>query len=143
MLLHYYKCKDAGGGIEYTGIGHHRESMAKDVGVPGAYDYGPQRSSWVCSLITNWMGDNAFLKRLRSEMRGFNIMGDTQWIKGKVSKKYTKDGYALVDIDICGENQYGKITTPGLATVMLPSKNLENRRIIDGRDLDLGLPVVR
>jgi acyl dehydratase len=38
---HFFRNPEAGGGIEYTGIGHHRESTAKEVGVPGVYDYGP------------------------------------------------------------------------------------------------------
>ena len=36
-------------------------STAKEVGVPGVYDYGPQRSAWMASLVTNWMGDAGFL----------------------------------------------------------------------------------
>ena len=77
------------------------------------------------SLVTNWMGDAAFLKRVRTEMRRFNTMGDSTWCKGKVVRKYMKDGYALVDIEICGENQRGEMTTPGLATVILPSRDVE------------------
>ncbi|MFI0474674.1 hypothetical protein ACGLWX_18355, partial [Halomonas sp. HMF6819] len=90
---------EAGGGVEYTGIGHHRESVAKEVGVPGTYDYGPQRSAWMCSLVTNWMGDAGFLKRVRTEMRRFNIVGDTTWCTGKVTRKYVKDNTGLVDIE--------------------------------------------
>ena len=56
---HYIR--EQGGGIEYTGIGHHREDFAKEVGVPGMYDYLPQRVCWMGSLITNWMGDDAFM----------------------------------------------------------------------------------
>jgi acyl dehydratase len=140
---HFFRNPEAGGGIEYTGIGHHRESTAKEVGVPGVYDYGPQRSSWMASLVTNWMGDAAFLKRVRTQMRGFNIMGDCTWCRGKVTKKYVKDGFALVDIEIRGENQRGEMTTPGMATVLLPSLNPEHRVFFDGRDCDLDLPVVR
>src|ERR1700756_1065631 len=113
---HFFRNPEAGGGIEYTGIGHHRESVAKEVGVPGTYDYGPQRSAWMCSLVTNWMGDAAFLKRVRTEMRRFNIVGDTTWCRGTVTNKYEKDGFALVDIEIKGENQRKEVTTPGLAT---------------------------
>ena len=47
---HFFRNPEAGGGVEYTGIGHHRESVAKEVGVPGTYDYGPQRSAWMCTL---------------------------------------------------------------------------------------------
>lgn len=140
---HFFRNPEAGGGIEYSGIGHHRESVAKDVGVPGIYDYGPQRSSWICSLVTNWMGDAAFLKRVRTEMRRFNTIGDCTWCKGKVTRKYVKDGYALVDLEIWGENQRGEVTTPGLATVVLPSKDPSIPVFFDGANLDLDLPVVR
>ncbi len=140
---HFFRNPEAGGGIEYTGIGHHRESTAKEVGVPGVYDYGPQRSSWMASLVTNWMGDAGFLKRVRTQMRGFNIMGDCTWARGKVTRKYIKDGNALVDIEIRGENQRGELTTPGLATVLLPSLNPQHNVFFDGRNCDLELPVVR
>ncbi len=140
---HFFRNPEAGGGIEYTGIGHHRESIAKEVGVPGTYDYGPQRSSWMASLVTNWMGDSAFLKRVRTEMRRFNTMGDCTWCKGRVSRKYIKDKHALVDIEITGENQRGELTTPGLATVILPSRNIELPVFFDGSALDLELLVVR
>ncbi|MFM5908499.1 MAG: MaoC family dehydratase N-terminal domain-containing protein [Novosphingobium sp.] len=140
---HFFRNPEAGGGIEYTGIGHHRESTAKEVGVPGVYDYGPQRSSWMASLVTNWMGDAGFLKRVRTQMRGFNIMGDCTWARGKVTRKYVKDGNALVDIEIRGENQRGELTTPGLATVLLPSLNPQHNVFFDGRGCDLELPVVR
>lgn len=140
---HFFRNPEAGGGVEYTGIGHHRESVAKEVGVPGTYDYGPQRSSWMASLITNWMGDAGFLKRVRTEMRRFNIMGDTTFCKGKVVRKYVKDKTGLVDIEIAAENQRGEVTTPGIATVALPSRDVSLPAFIDGASCDLELPVVR
>jgi acyl dehydratase len=140
---HYFRNPEAGAGIEYSGIGHHRESVAKSVGVPGTYDYGPQRTAWLCSLVTNWMGDAAFVKRLRADMRRFNIVGDTTWCKGKVTRKYHKDGYALVDLEIWTENQRGELTAPGLATVALPSRDPSTPPLIDGRAIDLELPLVR
>ncbi|MBI4182369.1 MAG: MaoC family dehydratase N-terminal domain-containing protein [Proteobacteria bacterium] len=140
---HYIRNPEAGGGIEYTGIGHHRESFAQQVGVPGMYDYLPQRVCWLGSLVTNWMGDDAMLKRLRVEARRFNIQGDTQFIRGKIGRKYVKDRFALVDIDIQGVNQRGEVTTPGLATVILPSTDIGTRIPTEGPGLDLELPVVR
>jgi hypothetical protein len=140
---HFFRNPEAGGGTEYTGIGHHRESVAKDVGVPGTYDYGPQRSAWMCSLVTNWMGDAGVLKRVRSEMRRFNIMGDTQFCKGKVLKKYIKDQAPLVDIEIDAENQRGEVTTLGMATVALPSRDVSLPVFIDGSTCDLELPILR
>lgn len=136
---HFFRNPEAGGGVEYTGIGHHRESVAKEVGVPGVYDYGPQRSSWVASLVTNWMGDAGFLKRVKTELRRFNTMGDTTWCKGKVVRKYIEDGYALVDLDVWAENQRGeKTVTNGAATVILPSKDVNTKMFRDGSGIDLG-----
>lgn len=136
---HFFRNPEAGGGVEYTGIGHHRESVAKEVGVPGTYDYGPQRSAWVATLVTNWMGDAGVLKRIKTELRRFNTMGDTTWCKGKVVKKYVQDGYALVDLDVWAENQRGeKTVTNGGATVMLPSKDIGTKMFRDGSGLDLG-----
>ena len=140
---HYFRNPESSGGIEYTGIGHHRDSVAKQVGVPGTYDYGPQRTAWLASAVTNWMGDDAFLKRLRAELRRFNTMGDTTWCKGRVTSKYVKDGHALVDLEVWCENQRGEVTTPGLATVILPSKDVATLAVLDGSRLDLELPVVR
>jgi hypothetical protein len=111
---HYIRNKEGGGGVEYTGIGHHREDFAKKVGVPGMYDYLPQRASWFVSAITNWMGDDGVIKRIRMEARKFNLQGDTTFINGKVVKKYLKDRCPLVDIEMTGINQSGVLSSPAL-----------------------------
>ena len=87
--------------------------------------------------MTNWMGDDAFLKRLRVEVRRFNVYGDTQFCKGRVARKYIHDGNALVDVDIWTENQRGEITAPGTATVLLPSRDPRNPWFTDGSHLSL------
>lgn len=140
---HYFRNPEHGGALEYTGIGHSNPAVAKNVGVPGGYDYGPQRFSWMGSLVTNWMGDHAFLKRIRGEMRRFNVIGDTTTCSGKVVRKYQKDRYALVDLEIQAVNQRGETTAPGLATVALPSRDINVKTLIDGSDLELELPTVR
>ena len=140
---HYIRNTQAGGGIEYTGIGHHREDFAREVGVPGMYDYLPQRACWFATAVTNWMGDDAVLKRLRMEARMFNCQGDTTFIGGTVVKKYVKDRCALVDIEMKGVNQRGELTSPGFATVMLPSRDISTRIPLDGTVVDLDLPPVR
>lgn len=140
---HYFRSQDAGGGIEYTGIGHHRTTSARQVGAPAAYDYGPARMAWLTTLVTNWMGDAAFLKRVRGEMRRFNLVGDTTWCKGKVTRKYVQDGNALADLEIWAENQRGEISAPGLATVMLPSRDIAHRPVVNGAGFELELPTIR
>ena len=49
----------------------------------------------------------------------------------------------LSDIEIAAVNQRGEVTTPGIATVALPSRDVNLPAFIDGSAIDLELPVVR
>jgi len=71
-------------------------------------------------LITDWMGDAGFLKRLAFEMRRQHRPGDTMVCRGKVTGKEEADGAALVFLHVWAENEREGIATPGEATVVLP-----------------------
>jgi acyl dehydratase len=105
-----------------TELCHMDDKVGRMVGLPAAYDFGVQRVAWLSVLITNWMSDEGFLWKLRGELRRFNLTGDTQWFKGKITRKYCENGKYCVDIDCWAENQRGEITMPGKATVILPSR---------------------
>ena len=96
--------------------------MAAEIGMPAAYDYGSQRGAWAVHLITNWMGDDAWLKKIEVMYRGMNFLGDTTWIKGKVVRKWTEGPEYLADVEIAGINQRKAVTMPGHAIVALPSR---------------------
>ncbi|MFH1485632.1 MAG: MaoC family dehydratase N-terminal domain-containing protein [Chloroflexota bacterium] len=101
---------------------HMQGGVAAQIGLPGAYDYGPQRTCWVAQPATNWMGDDGFLKKFRVEIRRFNFIGDTTWCKGRITRKYIEGTEHLVDCELWAENQRGEITAPGTATIVLPSR---------------------
>ena len=139
---HFFRNPEAGGGIEYTGIGHHRESTAKEVGVPGRLRLRPaalgvdgQRSS-----PTGW-ATPASSSASAPSMRRFNTMGDCTWARGTVTRKYIKDGYALVDIEIKGENQRGETDHAGPRHRRAAVARSEHPVFVDGAGLDLELPV--
>jgi hypothetical protein len=73
-------------------------------------------------VLTNWMGDEGFLWKSSTQIRGLNMQGDTTWCKGNVVRKYRDNGRHCVDIDCWCENQRGEVTIPGTATVILPSR---------------------
>ena len=73
-------------------------------------------------LVSDWIGDDGFIRKFRMEMRRMNILGDTMVLKGKVTNKYVQDGENLVDADVWCENEREGVTTPCKATVRLPSK---------------------
>ncbi len=83
---------DNGSGERICEIHVINEAAQKDIGLPKAFDFGLQRGCWVGHFITNWMGDEGFLKKFKIKWTGFNFIGDTSWIKGKVEKNISKTG---------------------------------------------------
>jgi acyl dehydratase len=102
---------------------HWDDDWAKRAGAPTRYDYGRMRECWLVHLCTDWMGDDAWLWKLECQLRRFNFVGDTQWVRGRVTRKYLALGARpAVDVELWAENQRGQVTTPGSATVLLPSR---------------------
>lgn len=110
------------GAVDVPELVHMEDTRAQEIGIPGAYDYGAQRMSWMGHLFTNWVGDDGFVWKMYGELRRFNVVGDTTWCKGKVTNKYVADGKYCVDIECWAENQRGETTVIGKGTVILPSK---------------------
>lgn len=102
--------------------GHAEDKMAREVGMPGGYDVGPQRISWMGQLMTNWMGDAGFLRKLSASIRRPNIFGDVSWCKARIADKRVEDGAHLVDLELQVDNQLGETTAKGRAVVELPAR---------------------
>lgn len=101
---------------------HWEPEFAHMVGAPGAYDYGPERCSWLTHHLTNWMGDDGFLRRATSKIRRHNPEGDLLFIDGKVTARRVENGRHLVDIEQSAINQDGELSILGTGTVELPSR---------------------
>lgn len=101
---------------------HWDNELARAVGVPAAYDYGPERISWFGHLMTDWIGDDGFLNRLNVQVRRHNIIGDLTICNGTVVRKWVEDGKHLVEVRLVAENQRGEHTAVGSAIATLPSK---------------------
>ena len=102
---------------------HWEPERAKELGIPMNYDYGGMRETWLTHALTDWMGDDAWLLRLRCEHRKFNYIGDTTWVRGTVTDKVSEGGRNEVHIAISCWNQRGEETTPGTAVVLLPTRD--------------------
>ena len=101
---------------------HWEEEFAHEVGAPGAYDYGPERCSWLTHHLTNWMGDDAFLRRAECKVRRHNPQGDMLFIDGKVTRKFVENGRHLVEIAQVGVNQDDEQSVVGTGVVELRSR---------------------
>jgi acyl dehydratase len=102
---------------------HWDPEFARRAGNPTTYDYGRMRENWLIHLCTDWMGDDAWLWKLECEFRKFNYVTDTQWLRGTVVRKYLAAGdRPAVDLTLEARNQRDENTTPGTATILLPSR---------------------
>jgi acyl dehydratase len=101
---------------------HWDDALARAVGVPSAYDYGPERVAWLGHLVTNWMGDAGQLTRLAVQVRRHNLIGDTTWCRGTVTGRALVDGRGEVTLGLTAVNQRGETIAAGQAVVVLPRR---------------------
>ncbi len=101
---------------------HWDDDFAREVGTPGAYDYGPERCSWLTHHLTNWMGDDGFLRNSKCQIRRHNPDGDVIFIDGTVTRKWEEGGKHLVEISQRAETHRGELSASGASIVELPSR---------------------
>ena len=101
---------------------HWDPERARELGIPMSYDYGGMRETWLTHALTDWMGDDGWLFKLRCQHRKFNYIGDTTWVRGTVTGKVQVDGRNEVHLEVSCWNQRGEQTTPGSAVVLLPTR---------------------
>jgi acyl dehydratase len=101
---------------------HWEEEFAHEVGAPGAYDYGPERTSWMLHHLTNWAGDDGFVRHSKTQIRRHNPEGDVLYITGQVTNKRVENGEHLIDIAQQAHNQDEEMSVLASATVRLPSR---------------------
>jgi acyl dehydratase len=99
---------------------HWDPDLARRVGVPGAYDYGPERVSWLGHVVTDWMGDDGFLKFLDVQVRRHNVLGELVTCGGQVTAVDVEAGTVQVTLEAV--NQDGHESARGTATVVLPKR---------------------
>jgi hypothetical protein len=118
---------------------HYDYFFAKAQGQPDVVATGGCKRAWLIQLMTDWIGDEGWLSKFSCKFRepdfprqtrtpgqivylGESPKGETWLCKGKVTKKYVEGDEHYVNCDIWIENGKGVVTTPGNATVILPSK---------------------
>lgn len=101
---------------------HWDEEFALEVGAPGAYDYGPERCSWLTHHATNWMGDDGFLRSSKCEIRRHNPDGDAIIIEGSITRKWVEDGKHLVEVSQKAVTARDELSAHGTSIIELPSR---------------------
>jgi acyl dehydratase len=116
----------------HPAAGHVDEEIAREIGMPGAYDQGWQRANWGAHLVTNWAGDHSFVRRFSHRLPIPNLVGDTTWLRGKVARTFVENGEHLVEIAYSGRNQRDEENVTGTAVVRLPSRTAGDYFLLKG-----------
>ncbi len=111
----------AGASGDYNEIHYNKEAALKE-GLPDIIVHGRLKSSFLCQMLTDWMGEEGFLKKIAIQHRGMDILGKSLTCKGRVLKKYVQEGKYYIECEIWAENSEGQKTVPGSAILTLPSR---------------------
>ncbi len=111
----------AGASGDYYEI-HYDMDYAKGNDLDGPILHGALKSAFLGQFMTDWAGPLGTLRRLTCQYRGMDFPGQPITARGTVGRKYQEAGQFLVDCTIWLENPDGQNTTPGSATVVLPSR---------------------
>ena len=99
---------------------HEDANMAAGRGMPAPFDNGVMRFAWVAPLVTNWMGDHGFLKRLKVQVARPGLYGDLTTYSGRITAR--DEETKTVTLEITGTRQDGMVNTRGSAEVVLPGR---------------------
>ena len=101
---------------------HFTDALAHAGGFPCVLAYAAMHEAYTSELVTNWMGDDGFVKVLTHQQRRPSYQGDMCYVKGHVTDKYIENGEHLVKIEMWTEKQDGTKVCPSTAIVRLLSK---------------------
>lgn len=82
---------------------HFSDDLARKGGVPFAPIFGTHIEASMVQGLCNWMGDNARIVEISSQIRTMIFMGDVFICKGKVTDKYEQGGQKYVSVELWAE----------------------------------------
>ncbi|WP_233808861.1 FAS1-like dehydratase domain-containing protein [Paraburkholderia sp. HP33-1] len=80
---------------------------------------GPPILHFFARLITNWAGDDGYLRRLTWRNFANTAFGDTVFGRAKVTRKFVEDGEHMVELDVWMESIRGYVSNVGPSIVSL------------------------
>jgi acyl dehydratase len=111
----------AAGSGDYYQI-HYDKDFAQKTGLPDRITHGALKHALLGRMLDEWVSPGGKLVRVECSYRGMDMIDKDVTSRGVVKGKRTKDGRNLVDLEVWTEDPAGTKTTPGSATVELPSK---------------------
>jgi acyl dehydratase len=101
---------------------HWSDLAAQAEGEPCAWLFGVVSRFSLLRVITNWMGDDGFLRRFKWRHMTRTRVGDTMIARAVVTGKHMEHGEHLVDLHVWLRNLRGNVSEAAVATVALPAR---------------------
>lgn len=105
------------------GEGHLRDNGGHSKMITGgpSFGFGGQQEGLISRAVTNWMGDDGWIKSMSSQFRAPIVWGDVVYVQGKIVKKYTEGNESLVDLEVSAHTRDKLVLTKSAITVVLPN----------------------
>jgi len=81
--------------------------------VHGRYKYAS-----LGQLVSSWLGHNGRIRKISCQYRGMDFPDKPFVCRGTVTAKREENGRKIAELEVWSENEEGKKTTPGQATVV-------------------------
>ena len=111
----------AGASGDYYEV-HYDKEFAVERGLPGIIVHGALKSGFIGQMLSDWAGVEGSIKKLETQYRGMDIVGEPIYCKGTIVSKNIIDGEGIVECEIWTENSDTEKTTVGSAQIQLPLK---------------------
>ncbi|HUS82880.1 MAG TPA: acyl dehydratase, partial [Dehalococcoidia bacterium] len=90
--------------------------------LPGLIVHGALKHAFLGQMLHEWVGDKGWVKKFGCQYRGMDVPTQDIICRGVITEKKQEGGKSLVGLDIWTEKADGEKTSPGKATVILPSR---------------------
>ena len=101
---------------------HYDKDFAQGTGLPDRIVHGALKHALVARMLHEWVGAQGRVKRVACQYRGMDMVDRDVVCRGSITGKRIENGEHLVDLEVWTETPEGEKTTPGAATVVLPSR---------------------
>lgn len=110
--------KFAAGGGDFNPL-HHDHNFPQSMAIGSAIVHGRYKYAALGEMIMNWLDHQGFIKKIYCQYRGMDFPDREMTLKGVIERKWEEEGKRMIDLAVWVENEEGKKTTPGRASVVL------------------------
>ena len=102
---------------------HYDLAWAKHEGHEERVIHGPFQTEMLVQMLQRWLGTTGWLQKISFSHRRAAVLGETLTGRGRITGLREEDGNHFADLEVWVEKGPDQVTTPGTATVVLPTRD--------------------